>query len=585
MTTTPDATEPAAYQEIARVILTGFDRHYLLFRTAARRARTHFETASWAAGWKEAVDRIRFYDERVSEVVALLATQYPGLRDGEHFWREVKPAYIALLYSHQQPECAETFYNSVACRVLDRRYYQNDYIFTRPAVSTEYLDGDEPTYHCHYPATTSLRACFRQAIADLGLTNEFRDPHRDLQNLLRAFRRSLPRPFEPQPNMQVQLLSSPFFRNKCAYVVGRMVNGQSDLPFVIPILQDADGKLVVDALLVEREHIGAVFSLARSYFMVEMSAPSAYVAFLGRILPGKPRSELYTAIGLQKQGKTLFYRDLLEHLKHSSDAFAIAQGVKGMVMLVFTLPSFPYVFKVIRDWFDPPKSLDRKTVVDRYQLVKNHDRVGRLADTLEYRDVSFPLARFDPALLEELRRVCQSAFEVDGDRLVVHHLYIERRMKPLDVAFAEASDGEMRGLVTEYGRAVKELASANIFPGDMLLKNFGVTRYGRVVFYDYDELAYLTDVHFRAMPQPRTDEEELAGEPWFSVGPHDVFPEELPQFIFPGAATRRTFLEIYPELVRADYWKDQQARIRAGEQETFFPYPESVRFHVEPGPA
>jgi isocitrate dehydrogenase kinase/phosphatase len=575
---THEPTQPAVHEEIARAILTGFDRHYSIFRAAARRARIHFQTADWASGAKEAVDRIRFYDQRVSEVVAVLAERYPGLRDREELWRAIKPAYIGLLYSHQQPECAETFYNSVACRVLDRRYYRNDYIFTRPAVSTEYLDGDEPTYHCHYPATTSLRACFRQTIADLGLTNEFRDLHQDLRNLLRAFRRNLPRPFEPQPNMQVQVLSSPFFRNKCAYVVGRIINGHRELPFVIPILQDEGGKLFVDALLVEREHIGAVFSLARSYFMVEMSTPSAYVAFLARMMPGKPPSELYTAIGLQKQGKTLFYRDLLEHLKHSSDSFVFARGVKGMVMLVFTLPSFPYVFKVIRDWFDPPKSLDRKTVIDRYQLVKNHDRVGRLADTLEYRDVSFPLARFDPALLDELNRVCRSAFEIDGDQLVIHHLYIERRMKPLDLAFAEASHEEMHGLVVEYGRALQELASANIFPGDMLLKNFGVTRYGRVVFYDYDELAYLTDVHFRTIPKARTDEEELAAEPWFSVGPHDVFPEELPQFIFPGTTARRTFLETYPELARASYWKDKQERIRAGDQGTFFPYPESVRF-------
>ena len=233
---------------------------------------------------------------------------------------------------------------------------------------------------------------------------------------------------------------------------------------------------------------------------------------------------------------------------------------------------------MIRDWFEPPKAVNRKTVIAKYQIVKHHDRVGRLADTLEYRHVSFPLSRFDPALIEELRRVCASSFEIDGDLLIIRHLYIERRMVPLDIALAEADDAEMRRLVVEYGRALKDLASANIFPGDMLLKNFGVTRYGRVVFYDYDELCYLTDCNFRTIPKPRYGDEEMSSDPWFFVGPNDIFPEELPKFIFPKESARGAFLDTYPELVLASFWTERQERVLAGEQDSFFPYPESVRF-------
>jgi len=570
--------QPTRAEDIAGIILAGFDKHYTLFRQAARDAKRQFERADWAEANSAAVARIRMYDDRVREAVLELAEKYPTLEEWGARWKEVKMAYIGLLYSHKQPECAETFYNSVVCRVVHRRYYRNDYIFSRPAVSTEYLDGDEPTYRCYYPATQGLRTCLAELLKDLRLANPFRDLKGDIAALVRAIGRYLPRPIEALPNAQVQVLASPFFRNRTAYVVGRIVNGHFDYPFVIPILQDDDGRLSVDALLVEREHIGTIFSLARAYFMVEMDAPSAYVAFLGRVMPGKPAAELYTAIGLQKQGKTLFYRDLLDHLKHSSDRFQLARGTKGMVMLVFTLPSFPYVFKLIRDWFEPPKEVDRGIVQAKYQLVKQHDRVGRLADTLEYAHVSLPLARFDPTVLAELQRVCPASFEIEGDNLIIRHLYIERRMIPLDVALADADEVEMPKLVAEYGRALKELAGANIFPGDMLLKNFGVTRYGRIVFYDYDELSYLTDCNFRNLPAPSSYDEEVSGEPWFSVGDRDVFPEELATFIFPSPKARRLFLELHPELAQASYWTSKQEQIRAGGQESLLPYPESVRF-------
>src|SRR5205814_3755889 len=140
----------------------------------------------------------------------------------------------------------------------------------------------------------------------------------------------------------------------------------------------------------------------------DMEVPAASVSFLRWLMPKKPRAELYMAVGLAKQGKTLFYRDLHYHLKHSTDRFSVAPGIKGMVMLVFTLPSYPYVFKVIRDWFEPPKDADRKLVEERYHYVKHLDRVGRLADTLEFSHVGFPLARIDPALLAEIERLAPS---------------------------------------------------------------------------------------------------------------------------------------------------------------------------------
>jgi isocitrate dehydrogenase kinase/phosphatase len=299
-------------------------------------------------------------------------------------------------------------------------------------------------------------------------------------------------------------------------------------------------------------------------------------------MPKKPRAEMYMCVGLAKQGKTMFYRDLFYHLKHSSDNFVVAPGIKGMVMLVFTLPSFPYVFKVIRDRFAPPKEMDRQTVKDKYQLVKYHDRVGRLADTLEYSLVALPLERFDAALLEELQAEAASNIELENDKVVIKHVYIERRMQPLNLYLAEATAdhdaARVRQALHEYGYAIKELAGAGIFPGDMLLKNFGVTRHNRVVFYDYDEIAYMIDCNFRRIPPPRSIEDEMSAEPYYSVGPHDVFPEQFAKFLVSDPQAREVFLERHADLMDPAYWAGKQARIRAGVQEDVFPYPEDIRF-------
>jgi len=572
-------------QEIARAILDGFDRHYRLFRDAAIEARQLFERAAWPAMRSLARERIQMYDLRVEEAVRALLDRFPAAELDESLWPAIKLAYIGLLHEHKQPECAETFYNSVACQVLHRRYYRNEFIFWRPAVATEHLEGEKPTYRCYYPLKDGLRRTLDAIIDSFGLENPWEDRRRDLRHVLRALRGHFPRPLRVRPDLQIQVLGSLFFRNKGAYIVGRIINAQRELAFAVPILQNERGELYLDALLVGEDQLLVLFSFARAYFFVDMEVPAAFVSFLRWLMPRKPRAELYMAVGLAKQGKTLFYRDLHYHLRHSTDRFVTAPGIRGMVMLVFTLPSFPYVFKVIRDRFAPPKDIDPQAVKDKYQMVKLHDRVGRMADTLEYSLVALPLNRFEKELLQELRRECASVVELDGDELVIGHVYIERRMRPLNMHVeelkGEGDEARLRELLREYGNAIKELAGAGIFPGDMLLKNFGVTRHERVVFYDYDEIQPMGELIFRPIPAAASYEEELAAEPYWTVRQHDVFPEQFERFLVADPRAREIFYEYHRDLLDPDFWRAKQAAVRDGEQEDVFPYPEEARFPRE----
>ncbi len=569
--------EPAS--EIAGAILEGFDRHYRIFRKMCAEAQGRFERADWVAVRAAQGERIDLYDARVREAVDAISARFPRARDDESVWPQVKRAYIERLYDHRRPELAETFFNSVACRVLERTYYRNEYIFWRPAVSSEFIEGDQPAYRCYHPATQGFRRTLAAIVADAGLRVPFEDLPRDLGSVTRALRTQFPAPQERHANLQVQVLSSLFFRGEGAYIVGRIINGDGESPFAVSVRHRAGaGPLVLDALLIGSARLDMLFSLARGYFMVEMEVPSAYVRFLRRLMPARAAAELYTALGLQKQGKTLFYRDLQEHLTHATDRFTEAPGVRGLVMVVFTLPSFPCVFKLMRDSFGAPKQSTHDDVRRRYQFVKHHDRVGRMADTLEFSDVAFPLARFDAALLAELESVCPSIVERDGDRLIVKHLYIEARVTPLDIYLRGADDVRARHGIGEYGRAIRELAAAGIFPGDLFCKNFGVTPSGRVVFYDYDEVAPLTELNFRDPVAARDEVDELAAEPWYSVGPSDVFPAEWPTFLFAPGRDRTLFLEHFPELVTARWWVERQDDLSRGVVPDVLPYPDEVRF-------
>lgn len=569
--------------DIARTILDGFDKHYRLFRAASQNARRYFEQCDWKTAQIRARERIAFYDTRVQECVQILEDEYDQADLSDEVWREVKLHYIGLLINHKQPELAETFFNSVCCNILHRTYFHNDFIFVRPAVSTEYIEPEEgtPIYRVYYPARDGLHHALKRIVTNFQLQAKFADLDRDV-GFVEARLRALFGTDLLEPNHQIQVLSSLFYRNKGAYIVGKSINGNRIYPFVVPILYNRTGELILDTVLFDTNLITVLFSFTRAYFMVDMEVPSAYVHFLRSLMPYKPRSEIYTILGLQKLGKAAFYRDFLHHLHHSSDNFEIAPGIRGLVMVVFALPSFPYVFKVIKDHFPAPKETTRALVKEKYLLVKYHDRVGRMADTLEYSNVAFPRSRFSEELLTELKQVAPSVVEEEGDEVIIQHLYIERRMMPLNIWLTESEKcGDHAAVehgVMEYGNAIKDLVRANIFPGDMLYKNFGVTRHGRVVFYDYDEIEAITDCNFRKIPAPRYEEDEMASEPWYPVAKHDVFPEQFGTFLLGNPEVRRFFMKHHADLLTPEYWQRAKERILAGHVEDVFPYPEQLRF-------
>ncbi len=559
-------------------ISRAFEAYQQQFAEITRRAKARFENRDWHGMQRDAVERLDVY----ARVIALLVVDIRSLL-GERvhdraLWAQMKAATSAWIARRADFELAETFFNSVTRRIFAT-------IGVDPKIEYVDSDFDAPPFVSQAPvySTFAGQGSTHTLIAGILAHYRFTIPYQDLDRDARLVAAEIESQWRlacgALPIESVEVMKPVFYRNQGAFLVGRVRGGDRSVPLVVA-LRSGDEGVVVDAVLLTEDEVSIVFSFTRSYFHVDVEQPHDVIRFLKSIIPLKRVAELYIALGYNKHGKTELYRDLLRHLHQSDDKFVIAPGDRGMVMVVFTLPSYDIVFKVIRDKCLPPKTATRQDVMDRYQLVFKHDRAGRLVDAQEFEHLAFTVERFSDELLAELREAAPDSVTIQDGTVDIKHLYTERRITPLNLYLRDAQPVAAAEAVLDYGEAIKDLAATNIFPGDLLLKNFGVTRHGRVIFYDYDELCLVTDCNFRHMPRARDDEEEMQSEPWFYVGPNDIFPEEFMRFLGFRGHARETFLEAHGDLLTADYWRRVRERHIDGEIIDIFPYRQSKRLRA-----
>ncbi|MCO1334724.1 bifunctional isocitrate dehydrogenase kinase/phosphatase [Microbulbifer sp. OS29] len=566
-------------RRIAKTILNGFNAYFADYQNITLGAKARFETASWQAAHEANKARIDLYKTKVTQVVELVHSVTSKDTNRLELWRDARATYAQLIANHNNYEIAETFFNSVFCSQFHHANIHDSNIFVKPSRTPEDKPLRDYSIYISYSARDSLEYMIEDILKDFRFSTPWENMERDVIHICDSLRNAPLANLDNEKHLRVDMLESVFYRNKAAYLVGRIILNGEVIPMIFPCLNNGRGGIFVDTLIYNNDSASIIFSFTRSYFMVDAPIPSRFVRFLSTIMPLKEKSELYNSIGFHKHGKTEFYRHVLAHMKVSNDKFVIAPGIKGMVMSVFTLPSYPVVFKIIKDEFDEPKTVTKKIVKEKYKFVSRSDRVGRMADTQEYSFFIFYRNRFSEELIKELQEVAPSQLIIDDKRVIIKHLYVERRMEPLNLYLQHANEEQTWEAMEEYGNAIKQLAAANIFPGDMLLKNFGVTRHGRVVFYDYDELCPLTECNFRKLPQAQTVEQELADRPWYTVAEADVFPEEFRLFFSGNPTARAAFEKLHSDLYNYRFWKLLQDRIRAGHVESAFPYRRKWRFH------
>jgi isocitrate dehydrogenase kinase/phosphatase len=571
--------------QIADTILAGFVDYIAGFRKVSRRAGAHFTDRNWSAGGDDADRRLLMHRATVVTTVDRVRPLVDGVADRRGIWRSGRSHYKERIADRSDFGLAETFFNSVTRRIFTTIGVDNDVELRWFGATT--ISRGEGRAELFTTATRvrDTAAMVREILEAAAFDAPWADIDGDSRRVAARIDSFLLDEWDSLLADGIDMLRPVFYRNKGAYLVGRLRQLNRVTPIVIPVVHGDDG-LRVDTVLVTESHASRLFSFTRSHFFVEWPNPSELVGFLKSLLPMKSLAELYTAIGFPQHGKTSLYRSLYRHLDHSHDKFVRTRGTPGMVMAVFTLVSFNVVFKIIKDRFDPPKNTTRDAVKRRYDLVYNHDRVGRMVEAWEFENLSFEKDRFDPDLLEELLATAAESVRVVGDQVVIRHVYSERQVYPLNLYLREMSTDKAVAAAIDWGWSIKDLAVANVFPGDLFTKNFGVTRHGNVVFYDYDELVLLEECRFRAIPQTDDPADEMRSQPWFSVEPGDVFPEQFPTFMaFPSdvsSEVRKRFDEVHADLYTVAFWKDVQSRLARRDLPEFYPYSERLRFRRKP---
>ena len=573
----PVKINPQQAAACAQAIYAAFRGYRQEYAEITAAAKQRFEQAAWRDVQTAGTNRLLAYNKYVQQVLMEAPMLQPN--SGLRGWPLIKAAYSEIISDTRDAELAETFFNSIHREHTEDGPVHAEQMFLYRGSAKLQVPAQPITRTYRTSAQTPLGIVpmVKEILNDFAFSLPWRDLDTDVANILRSLAEERKEIGSAQ-DLEVEVITSPFYRNKGAYLIGKLTHKAEQWPLALPLLRTSKGELYVDTLICDEDEMSVMFSFTRSYFMVDTSHANLLVSFLQDLLPNKKRSEVYASIGLHKHGKTEFYRGFLDHLAASDDKFIVAPGIKGMVMAVFTLPSYQTVFKVIKDQFAPQKNITHSQVKAKYHVVKTHDRVGRMADTQEFENFSFPRDRFAEELLEELRNVCPSAITEVDDQIIFKHLYTERHMTPLNMYIESCTEQELVSALDEYGNAIRQLAAANIFPGDMLLKNFGITRHGRVVFYDYDEISYLTDMNFREIPEARTPEDEMSAEPWYSVAPEDVFPEEFRRFLFGKRRIKELFSQMHGQLFEAAYWRSLQDNISDGEVSDVFPYRRKKRF-------
>jgi isocitrate dehydrogenase kinase/phosphatase len=561
----------------ARTVLEAYSTFDLQFKTITGRARERFEQQDWPGLQRDAAERLGLYRRIVDLVEAAIRDLLGEKVQDKLIWASMKAVYSGLIAEDDTWELAETFFNSVTRRVFITVGVDPQIEFVATDFDTPPTPSPQPVYRSYQRAPTTA-VLIQTLLDDYDLAVPFANQALDAELAAQAIEAKLRQLGALRTVDRVEMVKWAFYRGMGAYLVGRLFSGSHMIPLVLALIHTPDG-LIVDAVLLDEEAASILFSFARSYFHVELQRPYDLVQFLHSIMPRKRVAELYISLGYNKNGKTELYRDLLQHLSFSDSRFERARGQAGMVMIVFTMPDYDMVFKLIKDRFNYPKDMTRKDVMAKYDLVHHHDRAGRLVDAQTFEFLQFHRDRFEPALLDQLLAEAGLAVALDGDNVVIKHCYVERRVIPLDVYVQEADPAAAQTAVADYGHAIKDLANSNIFPGDMLLKNFGVTRHGRVVFYDYDELCFLLECKFRRIPPTTALEDELAAEPWFHINKGDIFPSEFEHFLGLSGPLRDVFVEQHADLFGVDFWRETQARLESGELRHIFPYAAQNRLH------
>ncbi len=572
--------------EIAEQILSGFSAHRAEFRRITARAKNRFEKRDWPGRHKDALERLDLYGKSLTKSVGALSRLMGKQLSDRTIWIRIKGVYAGLIEDRDDRELAETFYNSVTKKILKPYGIDREVEFF-------YLEAPPSAIHEHegifkrYTNSKDTRLIVQDIFEDHRFAVDYEDIERDSAHVAREIDLQVWPYCRYEKDFAIDIINAMFYRNKVAYMVGRLVIDNDFIPLVIPLYNGQLG-IFADTVLMSEADVSTVFSFAFSYFHVEITCHQDLIAFLVTILPRKPITDLYTSIGYNNHGKTEFYRCLHRFVHESREKYVIAPGKEGAIIIGFTLPDFNYVFKVIKDRpcflrsdSIPPKMVTKDDVIRQYNFIRHRDRVGRMVDTQEFENLRFRKKRFSKELLNEFFHAAKENVRLEGEHVIINHLYVQRKVVPLPLFLLSEKDPEMiRKVILDFGYFFKDLAATGLFPSDLFNTwNYGVTQRARVVLFDYDDIQPLERINFRVKPQPLDEMSILEPEEnWITASPVDFFIDELDRYSGLPGPLKGIFKVVHADLYTIEFWSEIKKRLKRGDIVDITPYDRSKRF-------
>ncbi len=570
----------------ARLALEGFDAFNEVFRTITRRARVRFEERDWAGGLHDAAERLDAYENALDHVALRLESILGADARSLPVWMAAKQYFSLLVANRYDIERAETFFNSVTRKMLNTVGINRDveffYLHSRPP-----LPYDGNAIYRSYAKTADTAATMKEILQDFPFDVCYEDIRRDAANLAGEIDLHLWPLVGTDRSYRIDIVRAVLYRNKEAYIVGRIVAGTQVMPLIVPLANGESG-IFAETVLLHESEASIVFSFAYSYFFIDVERYDALIGFLRTIMPHAGLAELYTSLGYNRHGKTEFYRDLHRFVHVSREQFVIAPGLEGAVMIVFTLPNYDFVLKVIKDhpcflrsMNDTPKMITREQVHQRYDFVSHRDPAGRMVDTQAFENLRFRKKRFSEQLLGEFLQAAGEIVDVTDDYVIIRHVYVQRKVVPLPLYFQREKDPEaLRRVLIDFGYFLKDVAASGVFPGDLFnIWNYGVTHWGRVVLFDYDDVLPMEKVRFREKPLPRNEFEETGPEEdWICVTGEDFFMDEIERYSGIPQPLRGVFKAVHGDLYTLKFWNTLTEKLSRGEVFDVIPYDRGRRF-------
>lgn len=564
---------------VAAWLYQEYSRFYEEFLSNIDQAKIAFEERDFASSVRVSERRLSLYSASIVDVSERLRQAYPQIHADETLWQEVAANYSALISGEYAEDVGRAYLHSLRRRIYQGEWRAEDYAF---ADMTPPGDEDLARVTRSYPLDAHMTA---EVVAEIlripGFKRDFADIDDDVARVMQRISDNLENlPRRPHKLIRVDMIDAGFYRNRGAYLVGRLIfENDRFIPLILALLNDERG-IYVDAVLTSVTYAHNIFSSTLANFHVTNPCYHEVCALLKSIMPKRPLGLHYSTIGYNHLGKVAVMRELEAELLESENGLETAVGSPGTVAMGFAASNSAYSLKVIRD---KPTAQYKwgefgglESVIRKYTRVHEINRTGSMLDSIIYYKVRLDRSWFSPALLEDLLAHAAETVSLNGDDVIFKYLIVQIKLTPLPVYLENASDRQAETAITNLGYCIKNNAAANIYNRDLDARNYGISSYSKVYLFDYDALEILSDVKIRTNLDREAGEEDIPD--WYFEDGVVFLPEELVS----GLCIRQRglcdyFTRRHANLLGTEYWTEIQQYIQQGRVPSVSVYPDNQR--------